>query len=88
MNYIQEAKERLLFPHKIPPVVDLEGNEYLYITFDKLQQELELAYKKGQEKTLKDLKKLRSKKFPRGEREWCLQCVTRLSKDLQYKLTK
>lgn len=29
-----------------------------------------------------EIKKLRSKKFKRGERPWCVECVSRFSKEL------
>ena len=46
---------------------------------------LQQAEARGRESVLKELKKTITQKFPRGERQWCIQCARRIYKSLKQK---
>ena len=48
----------------------------------------EAGRRAGVEEAIKALPKIKKGKFPRGERKWCLECASRIVRDLKSSLTK
>jgi len=93
MEELEKLIEELIFPFKNAPVVTLEGQEPITIDAKKLDETLDKAFRLGQEsvkQTVEEarkeergkVRKLISKKFPVGERQWCVQCVEKIYKEL------
>ena len=77
---IEEFRER--FPHKIYEVIDDFGST--------TKSDIESFIKSSQENLIKEIIEeiieLRNKKFPIGERQWCVECANRFYKEIINKL--
>jgi len=69
-----------------------EENEFYGIIYDKKwHSELIKSFLKSSQENLikeiiEEIIELRNKKFPRGERQWCVECANRFYKELINKL--
>ena len=63
-------------------------NKSLYHSKNLVKTFITKSYQQGREDVLEEMNHLVEKKFPRGERLWCVECVKRIKKALITNLNK